>query len=423
MPYLPTPAKTPRKRRRTRSGASTPNPRTPKRALERVFRKAAESSRSRVATVKSVRRAVRTMVGSTGAVAKFSSGSKKKNMPGYKLAKTGVAINFEYSGTGTCDHLGVVGHATYILNSARLMGWMIVFKKLCEKIGDPVNELNQLMTLTEGDLFQVYYKLQSEDPLSNEAYAVGAGSATIRDLANWATDGSRPWNAENVIGDQTQFFELKYNPIVPAAGEFMRYSAQCIRLDCTTIQCLVDTTLKIQNRTVAAVGDDEVDVNNVPLDGKVYSGNGTGPQWKKNASAITFFCDSTSGLIRQDPASSMYSPPMPAEFDKTLKKFGSVSISPGDIRTSHLNDYTSTSFDNWMAGVKCTGNGVTYFVRKHYGKYRFFVLERMIDVTQETPTPIVLVYENNVKYIVNAKTRVQNPTLQLSYEQKTGQDF
>jgi len=424
MPSLPTPPQTGRKRRRANSAPTTPNPRTPKRSLERVFRKAArEANRAaRQVRVKAVRRTVRTTTGATGGVSKWGTGSNKKNMPGYKLAKTGAAYNFEYSGTGTCDEMGVIGHATYILYKARLMGWTIVLKKLFEKVGNPSQQFQETFDMTDGDEITVTYKLAAIGSIQTETYVNPGAPTSIHALAQYFSDLARGYNAENTFSDQTEFFHLKFTP-KQVTGTLLDYGPAMIRLDYTTIQCYVDATLKVQNRTVAAVGDDEVDVNNVPLDGKVYYGDGTGAQWKKNNTAITFYCDSESGLIRQDPGSTLYAPPLPAEFDKTLKKFGSVSIAPGDIKVSHLTDYMTASFDNWMAGVKCTGNGVTYFVKKHYGKYRFFVLERMIDVSQETPTPIILVYEHNVKFIVNAKTSVHNPSIQLGFQTQTGQDF
>jgi hypothetical protein len=158
----------------------------------------------------------------------------------------------------------------------------------------------------------------------------------------------------------------------------------------------------LQNRTTAKTGTaDEssmLDVANNPLEGKSYSGSGTGAQIRFNNSAITllsgFVCDTSTGSIEfnvngPNVEPEMYTilrrPPLASAFGY-VKKSGKVRLSPGSIRKSVLKFQRSMGVNNFMYAMRNYMNQtVSTDIRIPMGSFQFFAFEKLCNTDTDEP--------------------------------------
>jgi len=166
------------------------------------------------------------------------------------------------------------------------------------------------------------------------------------------------------------------------------------------------SALKIQNRTVNnAANVEEDDVDNVPLYGKFYSGNGnyievddtiigTGPFSDTISSAPVVTAKFTASYLQQ------MREPQPLSVVRKATGIGKVHLSPGSIKTSLLSYRQRFGLNYIVTMLARTGNDLTAATCQIFplGKFKFFHMEKMIQAVGTTDAnAITVAYEVDFK--------------------------
>lgn len=161
------------------------------------------------------------------------------------------------------------------------------------------------------------------------------------------------------------------------------------------------SSLKIQNRTVAAGTDEDANstenVANQPVYGKCYEGKGNGLLTRVDSQAASIgkslnCSEFGSNVIAYAPGTFDYwldEPPLPSLFTP-YPKCSSARIEPGYIRTSVLVDtWICKQTDFWKVLNVSDGALQNYAVnlQNRYGKFAIFALEKMICVSASDTAP------------------------------------
>lgn len=173
-------------------------------------------------------------------------------------------------------------------------------------------------------------------------------------------------------------------------------------------------TLKMQNRSVAASGDDEMDVNNVPITGKIYRGMGNGACYRGRDNTF-FYCNEVSGVspYSAGTSTSLQEPPDASEFTN-VKGYSKLYLNPGGIRTSVLTFKSNIQLLNlWKKLVNFIGNGVNTGSTTPYdlGRFNIISLERVIGKLAAEASPgINVTYEHDLKTWLDMRSVQQSTT-------------
>jgi len=172
-------------------------------------------------------------------------------------------------------------------------------------------------------------------------------------------------------------------------------------------------SLKLQNRTRGgSIESDAVD--NIPLYGKCYEGSGnyfsyyrdtfgaTAP-FSPNGENTTFvvnnaYCTFDNGLAVADNSNvqTLREPPPGTMFDR-VKKTGKAHLDPGMIKTSVLTASKKFSF-NALQRYLGVNRAQENQQNMNIGKYRFFLLEKMVHAEADTAeNQIQVAWEHDIK--------------------------
>lgn len=288
-----------------------------------------------------------------------------------------------------------VGHSTIAQDLCSELFWLALIKHLAIKAG--IEELQRLNVsppwFETGDKITLSYNDGPSGSLTTLTYTK-ASLETLEDaaayFASWAESTN---NSEIMLGDIA---------LVPGGtNRLIGYTRMNLRTARVHMYC--KSTQKIQNRTINSTGGDEESVDNVPLYGRSYEGNGNGAVPKTtvdSTSSITTnaarfpFCDVVSGTLAKVPTDRFYQEVLAPSHFINVKKFGKLRVEPGYIKTSALYSKKSMSVQSWfrMLYYKAQGSHMQTF----HGKYRLMMLEKMINaVTGTTVNSIKVAYETN----------------------------
>jgi len=150
------------------------------------------------------------------------------------------------------------------------------------------------------------------------------------------------------------------------------------------------STLKLQNRTAGSQGDTYTDiVDNQPIYGKFYEGNGLGSSIKPMTKLVTGVLpqytkmplpSTQHGLILEGDEGRvlMREPPNP-KLVTGCKTSGKAKLEPGEIKTSTISYDFGGSLDKLWSGLN---DGFLFStdvkVRGAPGKFKIFAFEKMI---------------------------------------------
>jgi len=220
-----------------------------------------------------------------------------------------------------------------------------------------------------------------------------AGTATVLDIGNailaWL-DGE----VDALINFQLIRATVYFDGVAttPAVG-----SEQICSLDLkrATVSMISKSALKLQNRSINATGNDEADdVDNVPLYGKSYDGPGNYfivQETYYNPPVTVESNFQAAGFIATSPLAE---PPFLTQMQHA-KKSGKAHLDPGQIKTSVLN-YSFTMDVNRL--LNTVGRTDITSNICNIGKYRAFILEKMLQASPTTDTnPIRVAYETDIK--------------------------
>lgn len=199
----------------------------------------------------------------------------------------------------------------------------------------------------------------------------------------------------NFMLDSARAFEY-------TANDTLRRDMRRVSLTSAQIVVHIKSALKIQNQSKNATGDDN-SVDNIPLYGKSYDGSGnfcytqttgTTNQYLEPSSSDVTPPTATYGATRGDP----WAEPPRLAMVKRASKEGVAHLDPGEIRTSVLT-FTQKY---WLSGLfrKCNVSQTGSLNQMNIGRFRAFFFEKMINSVAPlaaAQTQITLAYEHDHK--------------------------
>lgn len=317
-----------------------------------------------------------------------------------KLFK-GVSYQTEVTGTVTGDKCVYIGHTTAYPEELLTMLVMVCIKNVLNEAGVAISSWEQprLGYLTNGDVFQFVYKAS---PTSGPTAAftnvtVVAGHISFYDVAAALAQAIITNMLANSLSDAAILTEFQY---MPSGGKLVKIDLQDV-----LVNFFVKSALKIQNRSLAQPTDDEVDVNNVPVYGKLYNGTGNGAL-QRTVDSLRFVCGGNSTFpIAVDGSgfNNFAEPPDASEFTH-VRKFGKVYLNPGQIKTAVLKFRSTINVSRLFQLINQyeINNATSQWF--NLGAFNMFSLERVIAKLAAEATPgISITYEVDYKGYMSLK--------------------
>lgn len=345
---------------------------------------------------------------------KFVRAYKRNNQKGIrnKILRGGFLDTAESSNILDARHCVTVGHSSFVMDYAERAVFYALVKMMLRKVGIEPQLQNQAIAYTQlGDIWRLTIRRSidsSPNPLpafispQNIDYTAGGpnyGWDTIADSLRSAYKSAIQATGYN--GAEALFMEF-----IPAAGSKLKYQRVFLHNLKITMYC--KNSLKIQNRTKAPGNEDNTDVvGRVPMYGKSYEGKGTGCTVAGGTYSVDygvanqpFNANRIDGMIAETTDLDGWKEPLPPGVFNGVKKHGKISVSPGQIKTSVLTDVITMTIGQWLnvfQGQYDGTNSGRWPIRK-VGKFRFFMLEKMLEVYKVTDGEpnINVAYEHNI---------------------------
>lgn len=315
---------------------------------------------------------------------------RTKRLSSYQLLQKGITFVSEYRDAPAdtnveCSYIGHVSlpQDTTLNNILRAMTKAIIIKG-----GRDLPSMNVVLTSAEfgaaaGDTVRIaYYATTTTSSISYVDYVIIAGDTLDTVALTLASSLS-------VIGPSVQSVRWAYMEYRPV-GTGSKLPFGKIELTNAKLALKTKSILKVQNRTVNAVGDIEItDVDNVPLQGKLYKAKGNA---FLHIATRNVYTSATSNVIRSTVARDLplSEPPLPQEFEN-CRAFGKIRMNPGAIQTSRLyHDKVYTLSDILNVILSASKNGYD----PNLGEAQMFGLEKVIG---NYATPVLYAYEFEFK--------------------------
>lgn len=336
---------------------------------------------------------------STGFVKKAKRKVQKKYNSGVQLTtERGGILNTKIA--GEAGPTVVIGHGTVPAEQTLTLIFRTIAQELARRVGIDITDVDTARFGETNDVIRMYYfadrnlttTILSHD-ITQLAVPRSVGTVGTAMMLWWQT-----------LNEQAQLHSVDYLPIsnqspAPNASNYTRFQLPLLK---ARISMHVKSTLKMQNRTVEAEGDDDAnDVDNVPLFGKVYEGSGNGMRSISKNGGMSFVADDNYGDIwKQDTRSTgvdhIREPPPPNMFTN-VKKHSKLRIEPGGIKTSSLTYNRSMLLDTLLQILNQETVGNEVYIPM--GTFRVMILEKMIQVgTFASDLGIRIGYEVNNYY-------------------------
>jgi len=310
-----------------------------------------------------------------------------------RISARGVYENIERGIVYSSLHCLYVGHASAPVERLKQVLMYAFVKALAMKIGTvPVDFDDNIAFGVSGDIWRIGIRNSNETAggTSNIDFTHTADGVTYRAIASkWLAGFSTGVPAQT----QIVFTSMEFIPVLATSLQ----GAKVIVLAGAKVQFDCKASLKIQNRTVQAAGDDEADVNNVPVYGKSYYGRGNGTNYARyQGAAINPFVADYYGVLRKESTSTnpLMEPPEAFMFTDVKKK-GKLRIEPGEIKTSNLTSSFTISLAHVPKMLFDAASSADVFRRSPLGDFRFFAIEKMIHVNGDTNN-ITIALEHNL---------------------------
>lgn len=334
--------------------------------------------------------------------------------------KYGYVDQAEFSNIVSSSQCVTVGHNSFVYDSAHKTFWFALTKQLLQHLGIlPVLQTQLLVGTQAGDVINfVFRNAQSSSigpvpgdltPAAITFTATGAFSWETLAVAIYAN-----WKLNASTGGYMQR-EALYIEFIPANGSKLKIVR--INLTNTKVTIHAKASLKIQNRSKAPGGTEENingdNVGRVPLYGKQYYGYGSGTtvtdgQYQSNVSLKPFVGARDSGVIAISTTVDGMQEPLPAQCFPRVRRTGKMMAGPGVIKTSVLTDTVTKTVTDWINYFTTLPNDPAGSVfnqflphQNNVGKFRFYMLEKMLSIHAQNEPDIEVAYEHN--YIIAGK--------------------
>jgi len=309
----------------------------------------------------------------------------KKRMPVKRRTKrkarksfySGVSIQSEQAGISSSSRVQCLGHTSIAALNARIIAWAAVIKRILQKIGFNPNSLDQTIPIfAVTDKFILSWRFHDQSVVTTTPDDITTVGNSVLAIATFYASGNRPWNSDTSATSNQRIYErLIFEPTETNP----KAAAASVQFQGSKVSVYGLSKLKFQNRTLENVSDDMADVNHVPLEMYSWSGNGQGPQWKKEQSAgNTFIADITTGLIYSEDVNLRKVPDV-KEFMR-VKSSKKLLLPVGGLKLSNVSSTHTMEFSRFMNALMPQGTGITFKLRyDQIGKYKTHMLERLID--------------------------------------------
>lgn len=335
-------------------------------------------------------------------------GGKRRLRRVVKRLFKGISYQTEYANTASGDKCVYIGHTTAHADELLTMLCMVCIKDVLQQVGIYIPSWNLLRAsyVNNGDIFQFVYKVlgSSAEAATFTNFTVAAAQTTFADIATNLAVTIKANMSASSLSDGFVLTQFQY---IPTGGKLVK-----LDLMDAIINFFIKSSLKIQNRSVAAGGDDEMDVNNVPVYGKLYNGTGNGAIQRTN-DGVQFVAGANNTLpISVDGSGipNFSEPPDASEFTH-VRKFGKVYINPGHIKTSVLKFRSNINITRLFQLLN------SYYILNNtsqwinLGAFNMFALERVIAKLGTEASPgINLTYEVDYKGFMTLKPNPQKFT-------------
>jgi len=366
-------------------------------AAARATARASNVANRRATSTKAKAVKVQSKSGSSGPgrSAGFLTTRKVKKTKKSLMNRRGVDLTMETGGSTTSKACTYIGHATAPIIQLRNTAVTALMKELFLRAGADVTSLTDPLEVQNTDKVIVRFGFHTGSGLNSDTYSMSAGDSIISVVA-WFTSPLRGWNLDNSDADQREFYSVQF---LPSDNLDYKLRPTLMMMKQCKVHFIARSALKMQNRTVQTEGDNEfTNVDNVPLYGKTYEGNGTGTIYLKTPPTggprPVFYANKENSVILSDNGDGCpLEPPETSQFD-VVRREGKIKLDPGEIKTSILSWKKSMKFnDFWNMVYPLSGQNTAV---KPIGTYRLFAIEKMIHFTADVnDTAIKTVYEIN----------------------------
>jgi len=298
-----------------------------------------------------------------------------------------------------------VGHTSAALDVLRFHMWRVIVKGLMDKAGHVIRSFNDNCVtafVTPGDLFVVQYAVGDGATLQVD-FTVLVGSLWSNVVTAFAE--SATLRAEGVI-----LKNIIYTPTVNAGSTTQDSAPVRLDLEYSYIRMYCKSTMKLQNRTINSSGNNEADdVDNSPLYGRTYGGNGNGAivsgRYGSSVQAQLLANRSTGYILG---SANDNAEPWHQMYFQFVTQQGKIHLDPGQIKTSVLVHRKNIHVN--VLWKMCTDavQSASAKSRSSLGKFRFFGIERMIDTG--TAEQIVVGLEINSYVNMSLYSRIPRMT-------------
>jgi len=292
--------------------------------------------------------------------------------------------------------IGLVGHNTHPINHVAKQSMVALVTELMKRAGFIVEGLNDPICTFINDKITIGFSTGANAQVKDTSFSLAADT-TINTIVGFLMANTNEW-INNTLQQRShqEFHYIRFTPI-SAANMRSRYYELNIRTLKVSISSVSE--LKIQNRSLEHIDDDEADVDNVPLLGKSYSASAnslydTRAYTPNNSGGLRDRIDyvtspSTGMMATQSDAvgssdtSLGIQEPVDGSYYRGVKRCGGVKIEPGEIKTSKLSStYTSWFNKLWQNLPKNLDIGaISTSNQNPFGKCRFFMFDKMIDIS------------------------------------------
>lgn len=293
-----------------------------------------------------------------------------------------------------------VGHYTHPINRVRFELMRGIFKRLLAEAKIYVPATDSLLSdlgFSIGDSFNIDYENPPGTPFT-VSRLVAAGD-TFSSLVAYFGNNSRSYFTLTQTLLSSVYFDPSASSKIPRVNMDLK---NCY----VSIYC--KSNFKIQNRTVQVAGQESSEeVDNMPVFGKGYmfKGNQTSSRGF-GATLAQLSCNPDNGVFETAGGNGTTElpnePPEPAYWTG-VKKFGSIHLDPGVVKTSVISKRESHLVNWWIKQLQ-GGSGVLGTVgRQYFGVSKVFAIEKMINANGSQP--ISLATEHNLTLYVTVKVK------------------
>lgn len=321
---------------------------------------------------------------------KRSRRGRSKGNPKHAILKT-----VRYGQIVTSTTTAFVGHASCMVTEMLYCLIASFVKRLSMEMKQPM--LNVLDNFGAEEEVGSVIRLTTKQSVESGA-TVSYNDAVLGLTSTYESIIAAIASVVQTTNDQLQFLEIRYIPkgfytgATTASGPSASETRVCLEGSRFHFQSVSE--LKLQNRTVAIVGDREADnVTQCPLMCKVYDGTGTGTTQKagtpgltgwNSGNSIAFAANGTTGIIAALGGTiEQFNTPPPKSYFPNVNKVSAAGISPGEIKLSLISSkrsFTMAKFSEQVFGDSLSATGRKI---KPLGKFRMFGIQKFMDPTAE----------------------------------------